>query len=779
MIGLLVQQKKLSLCIIKHQQLIRTFSLQHIYHQKKEINKKISPDFSKVPQINFKPYFSKSDCDVLIEQGKLLKGPIQVFGRLDSFVRIGHGVKDLYIQGFESRNRALHGDIVAVQLLPDQKESIQQKKAEVVKIIDEKHPRIASGHVKAFHGHRYGFAIMSPTDTSLPIIMIPLKNFPKEFIDRPKDFEKSLFLAKITDWDSKLCYASGKLISLLGEAGSVDAETEAILKKNLICSSQFQRKVIKSLPEKNWKISTEELNKRIDLRKECIFTIDPLNARDLDDALSCKKIGDDLFEVGVHIADVSYFVKEGSPLDEVAQLRATSVYLSQKVIPMLPSVLSENLCSLNPGVDRLTYSVIWNMKSDGTVVNEQFCRTVICSQIKMTYNQAQQLIESTSSDTLNANEFPSVSGIFSIENVRDSLHILFKISKHLRKKRHDAGAMNYNLPELAFNLNEEKDKPISLSLYKYRDSNKLIEEFMLLANMAVAHKIFKAYPKKAILRRHPPPNPLMMEDLAKVFELYELDFDLSSSQSINKSLEKLSGLNTELQEYLESAVILMCTKTYLLASYFCSGTIENEKDFHHFGLNVPLYTHFTSPIRRYPDILVHRFLTAALDDTFVIRKSVDNLKSIAEHCNEKKYAAGKASEESSQLFFALFLLQSGPFQEKGVIVAVLNNRVDILCTRLGLMKRVYYQDLKLCEHKYELDDKMRPILTLHWREENQKGDEFYDNQKSQRSEINNKVQQLQMFSPVEVVLSVEKNHPTKVLLTLKNPLAEEITRLDL
>ncbi|XP_065665379.1 DIS3-like exonuclease 2 [Hydra vulgaris] len=766
--------------LVKQQTLTSNKYLIKILLQQKKFLKteKVNPKYSKVPKIHFKPYLSNNECEILLEQGKLLKGSIQVFSRLDSFVKIGEGVKDLYIQGLESRNRALNGDIVAVQLLPDQEEKTRQKKAEVVKIIEEKHPRIVPGQVKPYYGHRYGYALMFPTDSSFPIIMLPLKNFPKDFIDRPLDFEKSLFLAKITNWDQNLYYASGKLVSFLGESGSVEAETEAIIKKNLICDASFQKNVLKTLPQKNaWCIPSEELDKRSDLRKECIFTIDPSTARDLDDALSCKKIADDLYEVGVHIADVSYFVKENSALDKVAQLRATSVYLTQKVIPMLPSILSEDLCSLNPGVDRLAYSIIFNLKSDGTIMNEKFVRSVICSQVKLTYCQAQQLIENQLTDDLSTNDFPKIYGGFTLENIKDSLYTLFQISKNLRKQRHNAGAISYNLPEIVFNLNEEKDKPIGLSLYKYKDSNKLIEEFMLLANMSVAQKIFEAHPKKAVLRRHPPPNQIMMEDLAKLFQLYELDFDLGSNQSINKSLEKLSDLENESRNFLEPAIVLMLTKPFLLASYFCSGAVTNEQDFHHYGLNVPLYTHFTSPIRRYPDILVHRCLTAALDSKFTVNKSVEDIKRITDHCNVKKYNADKASEESSELFFCLFLMQSGSLQEKGVVVAVLNNRVDVLCTRLGFVKRVYYQDLP-CKHTYELDEKMRPKLSLKWTKDDKKVFEIdEDNLIIEQSEVS--VQHLQMFASVDVILKVDKNYPTKATLVLKNPFAGKMTTLDL
>ena len=484
--------------------------------------------------------------------------------------------------------------------------------------------------------------------------MIPLTECPPTFKSRPSDFEKTLFIARISDWGSKMAFASGKLMRSLGEAGHIEPETEAIISENDIDSSPFGDDVLHCLPNgETWTILPEEIKKRKDLRKECIFTIDPATARDLDDALSCKKINDDRYEVGVHIADVSHFIEQGNALDKVAKQRATSVYLSQRVIPMLPRVLCEQLCSLNPGVSRLAYSVIWNVKADGTVLSEWFGRSVIRSCVKLSYNHAQQMIDSSENDVINPDEYPPIDGKFDIGTIVSKVKLLFGISKHLRKRRYDSGALRLDQPKLAFNLDSSTGLPNGCSIYEYKNSNRMIEEFMLLANMAVGRKIYKAHPDRAILRNHPPPHAQMMEDVLSICKQHNIPFDISDSASINKSLAKVSELDQELRQHMFPALVLLCTKPFQNAKYFCTGAIVDETAYRHYALNVPIYTHFTSPIRRYPDVLVHRFLTAALDKSYEVKGDEKELQVISTHCNDKKWAAKKASEQSSNLFFAI------------------------------------------------------------------------------------------------------------------------------
>ena len=797
------------------------------YSSPQKTNTKVSPEYmhhdksphksnqqrNKLPEINFQNYISSEECTEGIKRGELIVGTLRINPKSyqDGYIDSETGGRDIYIEGIEMRNRALPGDIIAVKLLPkdqwkktssnDDTENDDDlyfaKTGKVVYIIQKKHSRVAAGHLNPFRNHSFGFALMSPVDNRIPRLMIPLNECPPNFKARPKDSEKILFVARIISWGLNMPFASGKLMRSLGEAGHIEPETEAIIMSNNIDSSEFQEDVVSCLPDgSTWKITKEELEKRKDLRKECIFTIDPATARDLDDALSCKKIDEDLYEVGVHIADVSYFIEQGNALDEVAKERATSVYLAQRVIPMLPRVLCEQLCSLNPGVDRLAYSVIWHIKSDGTIVREWFGRTVICSCIKLSYDHAQQMIDSTTTDEVVEEQYPPLHGGFTLEKISGIVKDLYGISAHLRKLRFDSGALRIDMPKLAFSLDAESGLPNGCRVYEYKNSNEMIEEFMLLANMAVGRKIYQSHPKKAILRKHPPPHDMMMSDLQRVCEDFGIQFDISDSASINSSLKKIIESHPEAHEYLYPALTLMCAKPFQNAEYFCTGTIDNVDLFRHYALNVPIYTHFTSPIRRYPDVLVHRLLTASLVSDFNINADVKELQITADHCNDKKWAAKKASEQSSLLFFAVYVKECGPLTEKGVVVGILDKSIDVLSIRLGTVNRVYCDQLSLSKHDYRLDE-VNSHMTLYWQDnsDTKKGtlderlaaltkqfeqrwqnkrepDESSTNIPEEKDAGNTEStikQELTIFSPVDLILSVKPNAPTKILASILNP----------
>ena len=422
----------------------------------------------KLPSMNFDNYISKDRCSTLLEKGELIQGSLRINPRSfqDAFISsTNSSERDIYIEGVEARNRSLPGDIVAVKINPPEKwktnklgEKSEQKAdtepiktGKVVYIIEKKHPRVACGFLKVFCNHSFGFALLSPVDNRLPRLMITLTECPDDFKTQSAKYEKTLFMAKIDQWDNDKAFARGKIMRSLGEAGHIDAETESILLSQDIDSSPFSEKVLRCLPNgKKWKITSEELKKRKDMRNECVFTIDPATARDLDDALSCKQISNGVYEVGVHIADVSHFIEQGTALDDVASQRATSVYLAQKVIPMLPNVLCEQLCSLNPGVERLAYSVFWNMKADGTILSESFGRTVIKSCVKLSYDHAQQMIVSEDVNKLLPKNFPKVTGDFQFTQIVSTVKALFGISKFLRKRRFDSGALRLDQPKISF-----------------------------------------------------------------------------------------------------------------------------------------------------------------------------------------------------------------------------------------------------------------------------------------------------------------------------------------
>ncbi|KAG5847214.1 hypothetical protein ANANG_G00123640 [Anguilla anguilla] len=630
-------------------------------------------------------------------------------------------------------------------------EKCLQRTAKVVYIVEQKHSRAATGFLKFLPDKN--FAMFSPTDHRVPRVNVPLADCPDDFASRPGDYAKTLFVCRITHWHDSSTFAEGRLAKSLGQAGEIEPETEGILMEYDVDFSEFSEEVLQCLPQNlPWTIPPEELSKRRDLRKECIFTIDPATARDLDDALSCKLLPDGNFEVGVHIADVSYFVEEGEALDLVASQRATSVYLVQKVVPMLPRLLCEELCSLNPLTDRLTFSVIWKITPQGKILSEWFGRSVIRSCVKLSYDHAQSMIEAPEK-LFPAEELPPFDPHHPIDEIHQAVLNLHTIAKNLRAQRFQGGALRLDQLKLSFTLDKESGMPQGCYVYEYRDSNKLVEEFMLLANMAVAHQIYRSFPKQALLRRHPPPQTKMVDDLTEFCDQMGLNLDFSSAGALHKSLNETLG-NDQYSSARKEVLTHMCSRPMQMAIYFCSGVLKDEPLFRHYALNVPLYTHFTSPIRRYPDVIVHRLLAASLGCGPHMSLTEDDVQKRASHCNDKKTASKRVQEMSSELFFAAFVKESGPLESEAMVMGVLDQAFDVLVLRYGVQKRIYCNALQGLENFHFLKVGKKPELTLIWAAEDPE-------QGSVRQEIS-------IFSLVEVVLKADAA-PMKYSAVLKHP----------
>ncbi|XP_002749939.3 DIS3-like exonuclease 2 isoform X2 [Callithrix jacchus] len=631
-----------------------------------------------------------------------------------------------------------------------------QRSAKVVYILEKKHSRAATGFLKLLADKNSElfrkYALFSPSDHRVPRIYVPLKDCPHDFVARPKDYANTLFICRIVDWKEDCNFALGQLAKSLGQAGEIEPETEGILTEYGVDFSDFSSEVLECLPQGlPWTIPPEEFSKRRDLRKDCIFTIDPSTARDLDDALSCKPLADGSFEVGVHIADVSYFVPEGSDLDKVAAERATSVYLVQKVVPMLPRLLCEELCSLNPMSDKLTFSVIWTLTPAGKILDEWFGRTIIRSCTKLSYEHAQSMIESPT-EKIPVTELPPISPEHSSEEVHQAVLNLHGIAKRLRQQRFEDGALRLDQLKLAFTLDHETGLPQGCHIYEYRDSNKLVEEFMLLANMAVAHKIHRAFPEQALLRRHPPPQTRMLNDLMEFCDQMGLPMDFSSAGALNKSLTQTFGDDKHSLARKE-VLINMCSRPMQMALYFCSGLLQDPAQFRHYALNVPLYTHFTSPIRRFADVLVHRLLAAALGYREQLDLAPDTLQKQADHCNDRRMASKRVQELSTGLFFAVLVKESGPLESEAMVMGVLNQAFDVLVLRYGVQKRIYCNALALRSHHFQKVGK-KPELTLVWEPE--------DTEQEPTRQV------ITIFSLVEVVLRAEAT-ALKYSAILKRP----------
>ncbi|KAJ2307760.1 hypothetical protein IWW55_000800 [Coemansia sp. RSA 2706] len=523
-----------------------------------------------------------------------------------------------------------------------------------------------------------------PLDKALPIMFVPKASVAKQ----PRTNE--ICAVHMGAWDAASLYPSAKYLRSLGERGSLEIETELILEENSVSTEAFAPGVLRCLPKTPWRIPSTELKCRTDLRQECVFSIDPPTARDLDDAVSCRELPNGNVLIGVHIADVSYFVRPRTALDRMAQQRATTTYMVQRAYPMLPSVLCEDLCSLNAGVDRLAFSVMWEIEpATATVCSTWFGRTVISSACKLSYDDAQHVIDGGHlSKSIACFEHNGARTRPASAQRRDEIEAsigwFYRLSLIMRKRRFDTGALSLHSVRLSFEL-DDAGQPVACQPYAIKDSNRLIEEFMLLANMSVAARIEASFPDSALLRRHAPPLERRLEDVCRQLAHAGIEIDTQSAGTISDSIRRISDADTRY------TVEEMLTQPMQRAAYFSTHAIEDRAEYRHYALNAPLYTHFTSPIRRYADVIVHRLLEASLavhgnhvtaehallppyyspffprtnatgslttaihDSQSILVPAPELLAIMAHQCNLRKDAAKKAQDASSKLFLVNYL----------------------------------------------------------------------------------------------------------------------------
>lgn len=441
---------------------------------------------------------------------------------------------------------------------------------------------------------------------------------PKDKLKGGKTGDKAV--VKVTEWPDKAKNPIGQVLDILGKAGDNTTEMHAILAEFGL-PYVYPQSVEKAADKIPAEISAEEIARREDFRKVTTFTIDPKDAKDFDDALSIRPLKDGLWEVGVHIADVTHYVKEGSIIDKEAEKRATSVYLVDRTIPMLPERLCNFICSLRPNEEKLAFSAIFDITEKGEVRDSRIVHTVIESDRRFTYEEAQQIIETKEGD------------------FKDEILMLDTIAKALREKRFTAGAINFDRYEVKFEI-DEKGKPISVYFKESKDANKLVEEFMLLANRTVAEKIGKApkgkKPKVLPYRIHDFPDPEKLDNLAQFIARFGYRLRTSGtktdvSKSINHLLDDIQGKKEE--NLIETVSIRAMQK----ARY-------STHNIGHYGLAFDYYTHFTSPIRRFPDMMVHRLVTRYMDGG----RSVSETKyeDLCDHSSNMEQIAANAERAS-------------------------------------------------------------------------------------------------------------------------------------
>ena len=506
----------------------------------------------------------------------------------------------------------LAGDEVEVLLFPKRK---NKQEGEVIKVLKRRKEEFVGVIDNSSSNY---FLITDDRKISFDVF-IPPKTIKKEYLDKK-------VVVKIEGWDSKYKNPIGKVTQVIGEIEDHDTEINSIL-YDYGFSPKFPNKVEEEACNILESISKEEINKRLDIRETTTFTIDPEDAKDFDDALSVKKLNSGNWEIGVHIADVSHYVEEGGVIDKEAIDRATSVYLVDRVIPMLPEVLSNNICSLKPNVDRLAYSIIFEMDESANMVNYIIRKTVIHSNVRFSYQTAQDVIDNKKGKLVK------------------ELLLLDKLSKILRVKRRKNGSINFESTEVKFIL-DNNNNPINVYFKKTLSTNHLIEEFMLLANKTVAKHI--GFPTKSakafIYRIHDIPDPdriLTLNNIVKRFG-YSINNESSNklSNSLNKLLNDVKGENE--QKMVETLTIRSMAKA-----------IYTTNNIGHYGLAFDYYSHFTSPIRRYPDLIVHRLLEKYTNGENTIDK--DTIEKICKHCSEMEKVSSRAERDSIKYMQVKFL----------------------------------------------------------------------------------------------------------------------------
>lgn len=510
-----------------------------------------------------------------LNTNQFITGKMELTQRGAGFVIVDEGQSDDIYVGPEHLNTAMHGDRVKVNVFS--KRNGNKIEGEVVEVLERKREEFVGVVELGFN-----YAIVTPDDRRIHIDIF----VPGDKINKAKNGDK--VVVKVTEWHSERGEPIGEIIEILGKPGEHNTEMHAIIAEYGFANS-FPKEVEQEAEKIPDVISKDEIAKRRDFRKITTFTIDPEDAKDFDDALSFEQIDEDTFEIGVHIADVSHYVTPGTTLDAEAFERATSVYLVDRTIPMLPEKLSNGVCSLRPKEEKLTFSAVFKMNREAEVLDKWIGKTVIYSDRRFAYEEAQERIETKQGD-------------FATE-----INVLNDLALILRSRRFKNGAVNFETEEVKFKL-DDNYKPIGIYKKVRKDAHKMIEEFMLLANRTVAEFVYKMkadkQPNTFVYRVHEPPS----EEKLKLFNLFAARFGLSIQTTSQKAIStSFNNLLNEVEGKPEQNIIQSMAVRSMMKAYYTT------KKTSHYGLAFDYYTHFTSPIRRYPDLMAHRLLFSYLN----------------------------------------------------------------------------------------------------------------------------------------------------------------------
>ena len=611
-----------------------------------------------------------------------------VVGRLDhvnpnfGFIRYDDTKPDIWVNDDELHG-AIDGDLVKATTFGEFYKKNGNPEGRVIEIVERGRKEIV-GKIQVFGN----YALVKPDHKNLHGDFF----IPKDKINgATKD---DLVIVKIIEYPTNIQQGMAEVTEILGKSGDNNAEMHAILAEFGL-PIRFDKAIEEEAAAISEKITETEIKKRRDFREILTFTIDPHDAKDFDDALSFRILDNQNYEIGVHIADVTHYVQEGTKLEEEALNRATSVYLVDRTIPMLPEKLSNNLCSLRPHEDKLTFSAVFEMTHDGRVVSEWFGRTIIHSDHRFSYEDAQEVLENEEGDVLN----PVTESNEILERYRFPLHTLNHIAKILKKERFKNGAINFETNEVKFKL-DETGKPLGVVLKIRKDAHKLIEEFMLLANKKVAEFVFnlkRSNPEgnTMVYRVHEPPNPEKLQNFANFAARFghsiKTDSNKTLSNSMNKLMAEIEG--TPIQNVLEQLAVRTMSK----ARY-------TTEPLGHFGLAFEHYSHFTSPIRRYPDMMAHRLLQHYLTVSPKKKDTVsqEDFEKKSKHSSDREKLAAEAERASIKYKQVEFMsLQERRTIYTGVVTGVTDFGIFVEITSTSCEGMVRLGDLK--DDFYELD----------------------------------------------------------------------------
>ncbi|CAD5233492.1 unnamed protein product [Bursaphelenchus xylophilus] len=663
-------------------------------------------------------YMTERELDTAVREGTVRVGKFMVTmeNRQEAYVQVNDTLKVL-VHGVLNMNRAITGDSVAVYIFPESKwrapegrfrtqEVEEEKKEEFLEEEDEekknkkKENAVPTGRVvsivKRQLKHYCGIleppnvkngsrCIFRPADRRLPSVIIDTRAYEMAIGKK--------VLASIVRWPADSWLPQGSLVRVIGQVGDKDAENEVILLEHDVRFRDFTEEERAELPRADWKPASPLEPYRRDLTYLDICSVDPVGCTDIDDALHFRELSKGRYEVGVHIADVSHFVRAGSPLDLEASRRCTTVYLCGRRIDMLPERLSSHLCSLREHELRYAFSVIWELDENADIQRVEFTKSLIKSRRAFTYEQAQQLVDKKDDQSVLAL----------------SLRGLMKLSKIMRERRRNRGSLTLASMEIRFDFDEKTGNPIGVSQKQSLDTMSMVEEFMLLANVSVAERVLHEFPGAAMLRRHPVPNQEAFKPLLEAAAEMGLEIKTDNNKVLAESLDKaVDPKNPKANQMLR----MMATRCMTQALYFPAGTIPADQ-YRHYGLAIPIYTHFTSPIRRYADVVVHRQLATLLG----VFKNTDMPKMfsrsalvfLSDEMNRKNRLAQRANR-ASVVLNTQFLLNNKPAEDDGFVTQLKENGVLVVVPKYGVDSVVEFPPG--CNVKLALFQKVKVRLSV-------------------------------------------------------------------